>query len=39
MINKVVKNVDQALEGVADNMTFMLGGLACAVYQKTAFQH
>ncbi|HRV55241.1 MAG TPA: CoA transferase subunit A [Mangrovimonas sp.] len=26
MINKKVKNVQQALEGVADNMTLMLGG-------------
>lgn len=26
MINKKVANVDEALDGVADNMTFMLGG-------------
>lgn len=26
MINKVVKNVDEALEGIKDNMTLLLGG-------------
>ena len=26
MINKVVKNIDQALKGVQSNMTFMFGG-------------
>ncbi|MCB0434445.1 MAG: CoA transferase subunit A, partial [Mangrovimonas sp.] len=26
MINKKVENVQQALEGIADNMTLMLGG-------------
>lgn len=26
MINKVVKNVDEALEGITDNMTLLLGG-------------
>lgn len=36
MINKVVKNVDQALEGVADNMTFMLGGFGlCGIPENS----
>ena len=26
MINKVVKNVDAALEGITDNMTLLVGG-------------
>ena len=26
MINKTVKNIEQALEGVESNMTFMFGG-------------
>ena len=26
MINKVVSNIEQALEGVKSNMTFMVGG-------------
>ena len=26
MINKVVKNAEEALQGVTDGMTFMLGG-------------
>ena len=36
MINKVVKNVDQALEGVADDMTFMLGGFGlCGIPENS----
>ena len=36
MINKVVKNVDQALKGVADNMTFMLGGFGlCGIPENS----
>ena len=36
MINKVVKNVDQALQGVADNMTFMLGGFGlCGIPENS----
>ena len=33
MINKEV-NVLDAIEGVKSNMTFMVGGLAYAVFQK-----
>ena len=36
MINKVVKNVDQAIEGVTDNMTFMLGGFGlCGIPENS----
>lgn len=36
MINKVVKNVDQALEGVTDNMIFMLGGFGlCGIPENS----
>lgn len=36
MINKVVKNVDHALKGVADNMTFMLGGFGlCGIPENS----
>jgi len=33
MINKKVESVEKALQGVANNMTFMLGGfgLNCAI--------
>lgn len=36
MINKVVKSVDKALEGVTDNMTFMLGGFGlCGIPENS----
>lgn len=36
MINKVVKNVEEAIEGVADNMTFMLGGFGlCGIPENS----
>jgi 3-oxoacid CoA-transferase subunit A len=36
MINKVVNNIDEAVEGVADNMTFMLGGFGlCGIPENS----
>jgi 3-oxoacid CoA-transferase subunit A len=36
MINKVVNNVEEAIEGVADNMTFMLGGFGlCGIPENS----
>lgn len=36
MINKVVNKVDEAVEGVADNMTFMLGGFGlCGIPENS----
>ena len=36
MINKVVNNVEKAIEGVADNMTFMLGGFGlCGIPENS----
>lgn len=36
MINKVVKSVDEAIYGVKDNMTFMLGGFGlCGIPENT----
>jgi len=36
MINKVVKNVDQALEGISDNMTILLGGFGlCGIPENS----
>ncbi|MGX1024796.1 CoA transferase subunit A [Psychroflexus sp. MBR-150] len=36
MINKVVQNVKQALEGVSDDMTFMLGGFGlCGIPENS----
>ena len=36
MINKKVKNVEEALKGVADNMTFMLGGFGLSGIPENA---
>lgn len=33
-MNKVVKNVEEALTGIESGMTLMLGGLACVEFQK-----
>jgi len=39
MINKVVKNVEEALEGVQSNMTFMLGGFGlCGIPENSIAQ-
>lgn len=36
MINKVVNNVEEAIEGVADDMTFMLGGFGlCGIPENS----
>ncbi len=36
MINKVVKNVEEAIKGVADNMTLMLGGFGlCGIPENS----
>ena len=36
MINKVVKNVEEAIEGVANDMTFMLGGFGlCGIPENS----
>ena len=36
MINKVVNSVEEAIEGVADNMTFMLGGFGlCGIPENS----
>jgi 3-oxoacid CoA-transferase subunit A len=36
MINKVVKNVDEALEGISDNMTILLGGFGlCGIPENS----
>ena len=36
MINKVVKSIDEAVEGAADNMTFMLGGFGlCGIPENS----
>ena len=34
MINKKVNNVQEAVAGVKDSMTFMLGGFGYVEYQK-----
>jgi hypothetical protein len=34
MINKIVDNIEQALEGVESNMTFMFGGLGFQEFLK-----
>ena len=36
MINNVVKSVEEAIEGVADDMTFMLGGFGlCGIPENS----
>ena len=36
MINKVVNSVEEAIEGVADDMTFMLGGFGlCGIPENS----
>ncbi len=36
MINKVVKNVDEALEGISDNMTLLVGGFGlCGIPENS----
>ena len=38
-INKVVKNAEEALEGVSDNMTFMLGGFGlCGIPENAILE-
>ena len=34
MINKIVDNIDQALEGVESNMTFMFGGFGLLQFRN-----
>ena len=34
MINKKVDSIEEALKGVSDHMTFMLGGSDYVVFQK-----
>ena len=36
MINKVVSNIEQALEGVESNMTFMVGGFGLSGIPENA---
>ena len=36
MINKTVKNIEQALEGVESNMTFMFGGFGLSGIPENA---
>jgi 3-oxoacid CoA-transferase subunit A len=38
MINKVVNSIDEAIEGVKDNMTFMLGGFGLCGIPENAIQ-
>ena len=38
MINKVVDNIEKALEGVESNMTFMVGGFGQIIVQFQSFQ-
>ncbi len=39
MINKVVKNVEDALEGVESGMTFMLGGFGLCGIPENSIAH
>ncbi len=36
MINKIVDNIEQALEGVESNMTFMFGGFGLSGIPENA---
>ncbi len=36
MINKVVENIEEALEGVVSNMTFMVGGFGLSGIPENA---
>ena len=40
MINKKVTSVDEALQGVKDNMTFLLGGFGlCGIPENLSLIH
>ena len=38
MINKVVKNIDEALEGATSNMTLMFGGFGLSGIPENAIK-
>ena len=38
-MNKVIKNVSDAVQGIEDNMTLMLGGFGLCEFLKIQLQH